>query len=433
MPETLGLQAEFYQLVLAAVYHADGLWGTATFDLYARNLPDGHGYLVASGLGPLLDVVEALSFSDDEVAALRREPVFAKVPAAFYEALRRFRFDGEILAVPEGTVVYPSEPILRVTAPLIACTLLETRAIQLLSASTAVSTRAARMVDVAAGRPVLDFGSRRCAGAESALLAARAAYIGGVSATTNALATAVLGVPPMGTMSDTFLAAYGNDRLAYEAFRLHFPGLSNLALPDDDPVLGVERLAPLKSQITTVRIDHEDLGRIAATVRDALDRSGMKSVKILGSGHLDEHRIERLVAARAPINMFAAGRALAASGGESLHMAFRISEILRGPNPTPVTRAGSAPYPGKKQVIRFPDHDLVCLEHEAWSHEVLGGVPLLKPVMRDGKRLGNELPLADIRQLRAKEVAALPKAARRLKSPEGRSVRVSDELAKMAL
>ncbi|MFN7144522.1 MAG: nicotinate phosphoribosyltransferase, partial [Myxococcota bacterium] len=172
MPGHLALQAEFYQFVLAAVYHADGLWGDATFDLYARGLPEGHGYLVAAGVGTLLDHLSALQFTEEEVDALRREPRFAKVSPSYFDWLRRFRFRGEVWAVPEGTVVFPGEPIVRITAQLGACTLIETRAIQLVSAATAIATRAARMVDVAKGGAVLDFGSRRCAGPEAALLAA---------------------------------------------------------------------------------------------------------------------------------------------------------------------------------------------------------------------------------------------------------------------
>ena len=150
-------------------------WGDATFDLYARGLPPGHGYLVAAGLGPLLDHIECLRFDEAEVELLRREPRFERVSPSFFESLRHFHFEGDVWAVPEGTPVFPGEPILRVTAPLGACTLLETRAIQLVSASTAIATRAARMVDVARGHTVLDFGSRRCAGPEAALLSARAA------------------------------------------------------------------------------------------------------------------------------------------------------------------------------------------------------------------------------------------------------------------
>jgi nicotinate phosphoribosyltransferase len=432
MPGRLALQAEFYQFVLAAVYHADGLWGDATFDLYARGLPPGHGYLVAAGLGPLLDHIECLRFDEAEVELLRREPRFERVSPSFFESLRHFHFEGDVWAVPEGTPVFPGEPILRVTAPLGACTLLETRAIQLVSASTAIATRAARMVDVARGHTVLDFGSRRCAGPEAALLSARAAYIGGVVATTNALAALHLGIPPMGTMADTFLAAYGDDRLAYDAFRLHFPALGHLSLPDDDPVRGVEQFLPFKKAVQTVRIDHEDLDRVSRLVRAALDRNGMSHTRILGSGHLDEHRIRRLVDANAPIQLFAAGRSLADPSDQGMRVAFRIAEMMRGPEARPVLRDGSAPYPGRKQVVRFADHDLVCLDTEAFGMERLGGAPLLQRVMRGGKRLP-EPSLAQARTHRANTVGALPAAVRDLDKPAPWPVRVSDGLSAMAL
>jgi nicotinate phosphoribosyltransferase len=433
MPGHLALQAEFYQFVLAAVYHADGLWGDATFDLYARGLPDGHGYLVAAGLGPLLDHLAALAFTDEEVELLRQEPRFSKVAPSFFDALRRFRFRGEVWAVPEGTVVYPGEPIVRVTAPLLACTLLETRAIQIVSAATAIATRAARMVDVAGGHAVLDFGSRRCPGPEAALLSARAAYIGGVSATTNALAALHLGIPPMGTMADTFLAAYGDDRLAFEAFRLHFPGLSHLSLPDDDPVDGVKRFLPFRKEVQTVRIDHEDLDRMSRLVRAALDRNGMQHVRILGSGHLDEVRIRRLVDAGAPIQLFAVGRALATASDQGTRVAFRIAEMMRGPHATPVARAGSAPYPGRKQICRHVDRDVLCLEHEAWGQAQMGAVPLLRAVVRDGERIEADPPLAQVRQHRATQVAALPRAVRDLERPAVWPVTISDSLASLSL
>lgn len=433
MPGHLGLQAEFYQFVLAATYHADGLWGDATFDLYARGLPEGFGYLVAAGLGPLLDHLEALQFSEEDVAALRELPGMGKVAPSFFDALRRFRFRGEVHAVPEGTVVFPGEPVVRVTAPLIACTLIETRAIQILSASTAVATRAARMVDVAGGRTLLDFGSRRCAGAEAAYLAARSAYVGGAAATTNALAAAHLGIPVMGTMSDTFLAAYGDDRLAYDAFRLHFPGLAHLSLPDDDPVDGVKRFLPFAKEVHTVRVDHEDLARTARTVREALDRHGMSHVRILGSGHLDEARIQRLAAADAPVQLVAAGRALAAVGDQGMRMAFRIAERMRGATPAPVTREGSAPYPGRKQICRYPERDVLCLEHEVWAHEQMGAATLLRPTMEEGRRLRPDPPLAEVRAWRAAQVEALPAAVRAIERPAAWTVSVSDGLAEMAL
>ncbi len=418
--------------MLAATYHADGLWGEATFDLYPRALPGGWGYLVAAGLEPVLTMLESFRFTEEEVAQLRSQAVFSKIPASFFDALSRLTFTGDVHAVAEGTPVFPNEPVLRVTAPIWVATLLETRLVQLVGASTAVASRAARLADAAGSRSVLDFGSRRSAGAESAGLAARAAWIGGVAATTNTQASLAYEIPPFGTMSDTFLAAYGADELAYAAFRVHFPWLGHFALPDDDPVGGLDRFATFKEQVSLVRIDHDDLLATSRKVRLALDKRGMKATRILGSGQLDEARIAGLVAANAPIAMFAVGRALAATTEPGMRLAFRVAELQRGTRRVPATREGSATYPGRKQVLRFESHDLLCLETEAgaWTR---AGWPLLRPVMVRGRRVEPPEALAMARDRRAAMVGALPAGLRAVKATEVRDVRISDGVAAAAL
>ena len=432
MPPFSGLVGEFYQLVLAATYHGDGLWGEATFDVFARALPDGYGYLVAAGVEPALQQIEALAFSAAEVELLRKQPVFAKIPATFFEALSRLKFTGDVHAIPEGTPVFAGEPILRVTGPLVACTLLETRILQIIGHSTAVASRASRLATAAAGRPVFDFGSRRAGGAESALLAARSAYLGGAHGTTNAMAALGLGIPAFGTMSDTFLAAYGDDDLAYSAFRLHFPGLGHYSLPDDDPVDGVARFGKFKDRVSIVRIDHDDVGRLSRTVREALDRHGMPKVKILASGHLDEARIAKMVAAGCPVDMFAVGRGLASGPDAQMRLAFRIAEMQRGSGRVPVTRDGAAPWPGRKQVVRLADHDLVCLESEAGTFG-RHGAPLLSPAIVGGRRVNVPDSLSDIRARRERMVSALPEALRGMPPSGTREVRISDALARLSL
>ncbi len=427
-----GLLGEFYQLVLAAAYHADGLWGRATFDLYARALPDDWGYLVAAGLEPAIAAAENLAFTPDEVDAIRRHPVFARVSAEFFDHILGLRFDGDIDAVAEGTPVFPGAPMMRVTGSLIACTLLETRLLQLVGSGTAVATRAARLVSAAGTAPVYDFGSRRNSTGEGAVLAARAAYIGGAAASTNAAAALVLGIPAFGTMSDTFLAAYGDDRLAYDAFQLHFPTIGHYSLPDDDPVDGVTRFGRGRDKVAIVRVDHPELARTSRTVREALDRNGMQGVRILGSGHLDEHRIARLVAAHAPVDSYAVGRALAPGGEPGMRLAFRIAEMQRGTRLEPLTRQGAALWPGRKQVVRMPDHDLVCLDTEAPLY-TRGGAPLLVPVLRGGRRLAPVEPLDDARGRVARLLESLPEGYRRLRSPESWTVRPSDALAALAI
>lgn len=432
MHTSAGLVGEFYQLVLAATYHGDGLWGDATFDLYARGMPATWGYMVSAGLEPVLQMLEGFAFSEAEVSALQAQPAFARVPSAFFEALRRLRFDGEVMAVPEGTPMFPNEPLLRITAPLWVVTLLETRLIQVMGFSTAVATRAARLVDAAEGRAVYDFGSRRCAGGESSLLAARAAWLGGVAGTTNGHAIVSLGVPAFGTMSDTFLASYPADRTAYDAFRVHFPTLGHYTLPDDDPLDGVLRFTRFHDEVKLVRIDHDDLGALSRSVRASLDASGMREAKILGSGHLDEVSIGKLVRAGAPIDMFAVGRALGGTSEAGMRLAFRLAELQRGVGFGPVTRPGSSAYPGRKQVVRFADHDLLCLESEAGAF-VRTGWPLLGKVMAGGRRVGAPDTLNAARDRRAAMVAGLPTGLRAIPATSTRELRISDRLAHLTL
>lgn len=406
------LPVEFYQLMLAATWHADGLWGEATFDLYAGGLPEDWGFLVAAGLQPLLDRLSALRFSDDQVAALAKHPTFQSAKPAFFDYLTRFRFEADVHAVPEGTPVFPGEPILRVTAPLLTCGLIETLAIQMVSASSVVATQAARLVSAAGGAPVYDFGSRRMPHPDAALLAARAAYIGGVHGTTNAAAVLEYGLPAIGTMSDTFLAAYGDKQLAFDAFRLHFPAVSHLALSDQDPVRGVAELRRFRGEVASVRLDHPDLNAASRAVRAELDRNGYKSTQILGSGHLDEHRIAGLVAAGAPVDQFAVGRAFARGAAESVRMAFRIAERQAPQGTVPVRGEGAARWPGKKQIIRTASGDQLVRHAEAWALERAGGVGLLRPAAVAAQSL------SAVRAHCNATIAALPLGVRRLTKPD---------------
>jgi nicotinate phosphoribosyltransferase len=208
MAEAVGLQTELFQLVQAAVYHADGLWGEATFDLYLKDLPNNWGFGVVAGVGPAIEGVLATRFTEEEIAWLRQRPSLSRISDYFFETLADFRFTGDIDAMPEGTIVFPGEPILRVTAPLQQAGLVQSRLIQAIGYATSVATRAARMSLAARGRPVMDFGSRRTPGAEAAWSAARAAWIGGCAATTNALAAHTLHIPEICVLSGAMFSAY---------------------------------------------------------------------------------------------------------------------------------------------------------------------------------------------------------------------------------
>ena len=277
-PDKAGLQGDFYQLVLAAVYHADGLWGEATFDLSLRELPEGCGHVVVAGVQEAIDEVLRTRISDEDIAWLQAQEVFRDASSAWWESLRHFRFSGDVDGMLDGSIAFGGEPILRVSAPLPQAVLLETRLIQILSHASGVATRASRLVKAADGVRVFDFGSRRLPGPQSALLSARASAIGGCAGTSYALASEVHNLTIMGTISKGFLAAYPSDKAALDAFALHFPSVGYISLPGDSFVDGVAQLSPYKEVIRIVRVDHWDLEMASRVVREALDMNGMERV-----------------------------------------------------------------------------------------------------------------------------------------------------------
>lgn len=401
-----GLRSDFYLLVLAAVYHADGLWGEATFDLCATRAPEDGGPIVVGGVEDAVDAARGLGFSADDVRALRGVTALSGVSEAFWEQLRELRFSGEILAVPEGSVVLPGEPILRITAPLIEATLIETALAQAVSFGCAVATRAARLVDAAEGRRVFDLSAPLHPSPDAAARAARAALVGGVAGsglTETAIAEAT---PPMGTLSSGFYAAYGALDAALEAFRVYFPDVGYVSLPPGDMVEGVLALSKHRKNLRVVRLDHDDLDAPARRLRGALNVAGMGGVLILGGGELDEARITKLVRQRAPVDLFAVGSALS-QGLPNLGVAYKIADMQRGLEPEPLRHPGAAADPGVKQALRYADHDLLCLEAEARALIRAGATPLARLVVSEGERVLPREPVEVCAARRREQQAAL--------------------------
>ena len=423
---------DFYLLVLCAVYHADGLWGEATFDLYPRTLPEGGGYLVAAGIHEAVESVRSMRFTEADIEWLRGQRAFKDAGAGFWTSLEYFRFSGDIDAVDEGTIVFPDEPIIRITAPLLQATLAQTLVLQKIGHATAIATRAARMVGLADGRRCYEFGSRRTPGPEGALLAARAAYVGGFYATSNALAAAHLDIPAMGTLSKGFFAAYGDDAQALEAFSVHFPDVGYVNLPAGSAFEAVKSLQPYNELIRIVRVDSDGLESEARKVRQALNRSGMEKVLILGSGSLDEAAISRIARNNAPVDLLGVGKQLV-RGLDGTSVVYRLAEIWRGPDPEPALHEGAAKFPGRKQVVRFDDHDVLCRADEAYEQEMGGGVPLLKPLIEQGEAVA-EVPHPNVSQVLCREgLAKLPEGVRAWPSTETWPVRLTDKLSMLSL
>ncbi len=324
------LLVDLYELTMAAGYFEHGMDFSATFELFVRSIPDERSYLVAAGVDDALDYLEALHFSEDELRYLQTLPAFRGVTDDFFEYLKKFRFTGDVVGVPEGTIVFGEEPILQVTAPIAEAQIVETYLLSVINFETLIASKAARVVHAAAGRTVLEFGTRRAQGPEAGLRAARAAYVGGCDATSNVEAGHLYGIPVAGTAAHSWTQAFPTERQGFEALLEVFPDTGVLLIDTYDDLVGAETAATLGKKFSGVRLDSGDLLRKSREVRDILDLHGLQAVKIIGSGDLNEYRIEKLVHAGAPIDSFGVGTDLATSRDvPALSVVYKLVETER--------------------------------------------------------------------------------------------------------
>jgi nicotinate phosphoribosyltransferase len=411
------LLTDLYQLNMLAAYLDHGLTETAVFELFVRKLPPRRGFLMAAGLEQALTWLEELAFSAEDIARLR---AFGAFPERLLAYLAAFRFTGDVDALPEGTVFFPDEPILRVVAPLPQAQLVETRLINLLHFETVIASKAARMVLAAAGKPLIDFGLRRAHGAEAGMLAARASYLAGFAGTATFAAGLEYGIPVKGTMAHSFIQAHDDEELAFQHFARSRPRDLVLLIDTYDTERAAERIVALAPRLAAegiivsgVRIDSGDLGEHARRVRRILDAGGLRSVAIVASGGLDEDQILSL--RDAPIDAFGVGTSLTTSAdAPALDCAYKLQEY--GGKPRRKRSAGKATWPGRKQVWRsYADGrfagDLVALADE--RHE--GGM-LLRRVMSGGRRTMPAPSLDEIRARARDQLAGLPEPLRRLEA-----------------
>ncbi len=430
------LLTDLYQLAMMQAYHDASETGTAVFEFFVRRLPAERNFLVATGLEQALEFLENLRPNDDELAWLADSGHFSR---DLIDRLRTFRFTGDVHAMPEGTVFFPNEPILRVTAPLPEAQYVETRLINLLHFQTLIASKAARMVQVAGERNLVDFGLRRAHGAEAGLLAARASYISGFSGSANVLAEQAFGVPAFGTMAHSFVQAFDKEAAAFEAFARARPERLVLLIDTYDTEEGARRVVTLAPklrkvgiEVSAVRLDSGDLGALAKSVRQILDTGGLSNVTIFASGGLDETKIARLLAGGAPIDGFGVGTSLTTSSdAPALDCAYKLQEYAGQARRK--RSEGKATWPGRKQVWRRYDDtgvmvgDVITTEDDAQD-----GRPLLEPAMREGRRLAPSPSLNAIRAYAAEEVKSLPEDLRGLEKAPPYEVRILDSLRALA-
>jgi len=430
------LLTDLYQLNMMQAYLDHGDTGTAVFEFFMRKLPARRGFLLTAGLEQALDFLETLRFSPEDLAWLRESGRFGKGMLDYLAALR---FNGDVHAMPEGTVFFADEPILRVTAPLPVAQLIETRLINIVHFQCLVASKAARMMLAAPGKLMVDFGLRRAHGAEAGVMAARASYIAGFAGTATVLAGELYGIPIFGTMAHSFVQAHDDEAAAFELFAQSRPENLTLLIDTYDTEAGARkvvalapRLAARGIKIGAVRLDSGDLAALSKSVRRILDQGGLNDVRIFASGGLDEDSVAAMLHAGAPIDGFGMGTSLTTSSDvPALDCVYKLQEyagLARRKQST-----GKATWPGRKQVWRRYDADgrmrgdILSLEDEAQE-----GEPLLQMVMQGGKRMAASPALADIRTRAAGELARLPAPLRRLEGAAPYPVEIGAALRRMA-
>ncbi|MFO7157108.1 MAG: nicotinate phosphoribosyltransferase [Pseudomonadota bacterium] len=425
---TSALFTDLYEITMARAYLEEGRTGLAVFETFFRRLPKNRGYVVAAGLEDVLDFLEDFHFEPDELEWLAGLGAY---PRHFLERLGQLRFDGDVWAVPEGTVVFPYEPIVQIIAPIHVAQLLETYVLNQIHFQSVIATKAARMVDAARGRALVEFGARRAHGTDAAIKAVRASYLAGFDGTSNVLAARHYGIPPFGTMAHCYVQAHGSEARAFEIFARLFPGTTLLVDTYDtlravDEVVALARRMGPDFQVGAIRLDSGDLGALAREARARLDAAGLGQVKIFASSNLDEWELAALVGAGAPIDAFGVGtRLVISTDAPTLDMAYKLVEY-EGVGRTKLS-AGKPIYPGGKQVFRRVEGGRFVEDVIARHSEWFPGEPLLVQVMAGGKRLLREgLPQA--RRRAREQVAALPPEVRALDPTAEYPVRFSKRL-----
>jgi nicotinate phosphoribosyltransferase len=431
--DNLALLTDLYQLTMAQSYFRERKSGLATFSLFIRSYPPQRGYFIAAGLRDVIEYLESFCF---DAAALDYLSSLNLFTDDFLHFLSGVRFTGDLWALPEGSVFFIDEPILEVTAPIIEAQLVETFIINQINFQSLIATKAARCVDAAAGRSVVDFALRRTQGTDAGMKVARATFMAGFLGTSNVRAAKLYGIPPVGTMAHSFVSAFGGEIEAFRAYARAFPKSATLLIDTFDTPQGArlaaqvgKEMAARGEQLQGVRIDSGDLPSLAREVRLILDEAGLKQVRIIGSGGLDEYDLARFSAADVPFDSYGVGTKVGVSADAPwADTAYKLVEY--DARPVLKLSTGKESWPGKKQVFRFNDdkglmtEDLITLRDE----QISGAIPLLEPVLHAG-RIAARLPtLQETKTLCRENLQQLPENYKKIMDPAYYPVRFSSGL-----
>ena len=434
--ENMSMFTDLYELTMCASYFDNNKFEPATFDLFIRRLPENRGYLLFAGLEQALRFLENVKFTEAHLTYLKKQGFESR----FLNYLRGFKFTGDVWAMPEGTVAFPCEPLIRVTAPIIEAQLVETFLLNTVNLQTMIATKASRVVHAAKGKAIIEFGLRREHGIDAGMKVARTSYIAGCQGTSNVLAGLEYGIPVFGTMAHSFVMSFEKEIDAFRAFAKTFPDKSTLLIDTYNDLAGAEKAAVVAKELEAkgcklggVRLDSGDLAEISKKVRALLDKKGLTYVTIFASGDLDEYRIAELLRKRARIDAFGVGTRMGTSADKPyVDVIYKLCETLspRGEfSPIMKLSEGKITLPGRKQVFRRKDKkgnyagDVIAL-----ADEKVTGEALLVKVMENGKIIRALPSLGGIRASAAKNLAKLPAKYKQLTNPPEYPVELSSAL-----
>lgn len=435
MPNS-ALLTDLYQLTMLQGYYEQNMEELAVFEFFVRKLPENRGYLVAAGLAQVLTYLEQLQFSSDEIEWLTSTGRFKP---AVLDRLETLKFTGDVHAMPEGTVFFANEPILRITAPLPEAQLIESRIINLLHFQILIASKAARSVLIAPDKLLVDFGMRRAHGSEAALLAARASYLAGFTGSATVAAGMHFGIPIYGTMAHSFIQAYPSESQAFADFAKANPDNVVFLIDTYDTEAGAQKAVDLTAalhaqdiKIKGVRIDSGDLADHARKVRSILDRGGLNHTTIFASGNIDEYKLAELMAEQAPIDGFGIGTRMDVSADVPyLDCAYKLQEyagIARRKR-----SEGKATWPGRKQIYRnYDDNGIMSGDTVTVDNAPCAGQPLLQLVMQRGKTVAGQPTLIEAREYTRRQLNGLPMSLRQLSNTSEYPVIISAELQALA-
>jgi nicotinate phosphoribosyltransferase len=428
------LMTDLYQLTMAGGYFLSRKNEEVTFELFIRSLPPNRSYFVAAGLEQAVEFLRNLRFDRGDVTFLKGLPALAHLPDEFFTFLSRFRFEGDLWGVPEGTLVFPNEPILQVLAPLPQAQLVETFLLSVIHFQTLVATKASRVVQAAGGRGVIDFGTRRAHGPEAGVLAARASFIGGCIGTSNVCAAKEFGIPVYGTAAHSWTLAFDSEQEAFERYHAAFPESTTLLIDTYDTLEGLRNALRLGPKLRGVRLDSGDLLQLSREARRILDEAGLRETRILASGDLNEYKVQALVQASAPVDLFGVGTEMVTSKDQPALGA--VYKLVERRDPTRLVYCAKfseekETFPGRKQVWRtMSDQGTYVRDEICSAEEERTGLShgLLVPILERGEPVYTFPPLEGIRAWARDGLESLPDDFRRLEGADTYPVAFSSTL-----